>query len=143
MRKRNQIVYEFNAPIVDRDISGTIVNLLEAQVARTPNATALCFQGDIMVYGELNRKANQLAHYLTCERQVKIGDRIGLYLERSPNMIIGFLAVLKSGATYVPLDPQNPLQRVDMLIEDSDMCFVLTDLPEMLTDIKSTDKIID
>ncbi|MEP0389790.1 MAG: amino acid adenylation domain-containing protein, partial [Dokdonia sp.] len=141
--EKDQILYKFNTPEVDYNIKNTIVDLIETQISLNPQAIALYFKGYTMEYGELNRKVNQLAHYLIDVTKVKNGDQVGLYLGRSPEMIIGFLAILKSGATYVPLDPENPSDRINMLIEDSEMKLILTNLHDDLLNIEPSIKIVD
>jgi amino acid adenylation domain-containing protein len=106
--------------------------LFEAQVAQTPEAVALVCQGEQVSYTELNRRANQLAHYL---RGLGVGPEatVGLCLPRSVEMVVGLLAVFKAGGAYVPLDPQYPMERHEFIIEDSGIkalvtqqCFVET-----------------
>ncbi|HEX2078883.1 MAG TPA: amino acid adenylation domain-containing protein, partial [Longimicrobium sp.] len=99
--------------------------LVEAQVRRTPDATALVFEGEPLTYAELNRRANRLAHHL---RSLGVGPdaRVGLCLERSLEMMVGLLAVLKAGGAYVPLDPAYPAERLAYMLADSDPAVVLS-----------------
>ncbi|GCF08365.1 non-ribosomal peptide synthetase [Dictyobacter arantiisoli] len=91
--------------------------LFEAQVERTPDATAIVLDETHLTYRALNQRANQLAH--TLQRQgVKPEERVGIYLERSLEMVIGVLAVLKAGGAYVPLDPTAPRARVIRLLQE-------------------------
>jgi amino acid adenylation domain-containing protein len=92
--------------------------LFEAAVARNPHAVALSFEGREISYGDLDRAANRLAHRL---RALGVGPevRVGLSLERSPELIIGLLGILKAGGAYVPLDPDLPAERLDFLIADA------------------------
>jgi amino acid adenylation domain-containing protein len=97
----------------------------EARAATTPNAVALTF-GDIQLsYAELNRRSRQLARRLR-SFGAKRGKRIGICLERSPEMVIAVLAVLKSGAAYVPLDPTYPQARLRTMLGDSDPIVLVT-----------------
>ncbi|WP_440055080.1 amino acid adenylation domain-containing protein [Pseudoalteromonas sp. T1lg65] len=105
------------------DIS--FAKLFEAQVEQTPNAPAIKFKEQIISYAELNAKANQLAEYLV-DTDVHAGDRVGIYLERSPEMVLAILAINKAGASYVPLEPDHPASRVEYIIEDSQIELVLT-----------------
>ncbi|WP_148053987.1 AMP-binding protein, partial [Pseudomonas fluorescens] len=99
--------------------------LIEAQVFARPEATALIFGELQLSYAELNRRANRLAHRL---RAVGIGPevRVGLAVQRSPEMVIGLLAILKAGGAYVPLDPAYPPERLRFLIEDSGIALLLS-----------------
>ena len=92
--------------------------LFEEQVEKTPEAVAVVFEDTALSYGELNRRANQLAHYL---RGVGggAGERVAVCVERSLEMIVGLLAVLKAGGAYVPLDPAYPPERLRYMVEDS------------------------
>ncbi|SEE23267.1 amino acid adenylation domain-containing protein [Tenacibaculum sp. MAR_2010_89] len=139
----NQIIKEFNAPEINYNIKGTIVDLIEKQVLLNPLAEALYYKGYTMSYQDLNLKVNQLTHYLIKVIKVKKGDRIGVYLGRSPEMIISFLAVLKSGATYIALDSNNPLDRLKMLIDGSEMKYILTNLSTDLVNLETSVSVID
>ncbi len=90
----------------------------EAQVARVPGAEALTFEAQRLTYAQLEARANQLAHHLI-RQGVRRGDLVGLYLERSPEMVIAVLAILKAGAAYVPIDTAYPSERARFMMEDS------------------------
>jgi amino acid adenylation domain-containing protein len=112
--------------------------LVERQVDRYPDAEALRWHGGCLSYGELDKRANRLAHVL---HQCGLGaeDRVGVYLHRRPNLIVALLAVLKVGACYVPIDPAYPARRVEFMIENSGARLVITDrgLREHLPDAVS------
>ncbi|MBS1821267.1 MAG: amino acid adenylation domain-containing protein [Acidobacteria bacterium] len=91
--------------------------LFEQQTARTPHAPALQFEDQSLSYLQLNERVNRLARYLL-SHGVKTGDVVGIYMERSVAMIVSLLAVWKAGATYVPLDPTFPAERLKMVFED-------------------------
>lgn len=99
--------------------------LFEQQAARTPDATAIIFEGQQLSYRELNRRANRLAHYLR-HFGVQPGNLVAICLERSVEMITSLLAVLKAGAVYVPLDPEYPEERLDFLLHDSGAKVLIT-----------------
>jgi amino acid adenylation domain-containing protein/non-ribosomal peptide synthase protein (TIGR01720 family) len=99
-------------------------HLFEAQVARTPGAEALVFESQRLTYGELDARANQLAHHLL-GLGVRAESRVVLCLERSPELIISMLAVLKAGGAYVPVDPAWPAARLQSLLEDCGAAAVL------------------
>jgi amino acid adenylation domain-containing protein len=100
--------------------------LFERQVERTPSAVALVFGEERWSYAELNRKANQVAHRL---RRLGVGPevRVGVLLERSPEMVAGLLGILKAGGAYVPLDPAYPADRLAFMIEDAGAGILLVD----------------
>ena len=111
-----------------------IHHLFEAQVAANPQKIAVISQGSEITYEELNRKANQLAHYL--QKQGLVPEAVvGIYLQREIEMIVAFLGVLKAGGAYVPLDPQYPQERLAYMLEDAAIfCLVtkeniISDLP--------------
>ncbi len=99
--------------------------LIEAQADRTPAAPALVCEDQVLSYGELDRRANRLAHRL---RRLGVGpeDRVGICLERSGEAIVALLAVLKAGAAYVPLDPAYPAPRLAALIDEAGARAVVT-----------------
>ncbi|GAB4213801.1 MAG: hypothetical protein OHK0022_51400 [Roseiflexaceae bacterium] len=105
-----------------------IHQLFEAQAARTPEATALEWEGQRLSYGELNERANQLAHHLRT-LGVRPEDRVGLSVERSFDMVVGLLGVLKAGAGYLPLDPTYPTERLQFMVEDAQVRVLLTREP--------------
>ncbi|MFK8103091.1 MAG: amino acid adenylation domain-containing protein, partial [Saprospiraceae bacterium] len=103
----------------------TIVDWFEQQVLLTPEAIALVFEGEKLTYHTLNTKANQLAHHLL---QYKL-DRealVAICVERSVEMIIGILGILKAGAAYVPLSPETPKERLAWMLSDTQARIVLS-----------------
>jgi amino acid adenylation domain-containing protein len=98
----------------------------ERWAARTPHATAVIFDGGSVTYGELDRRANRLAHALIRLHGVRRGDLVGIHLERSAEMIVAVLAVLKSGAAYLPLDPNYPAARLQFMIDDAAPSVIVT-----------------
>ena len=103
----------------------TIHRLIEARVEQMPDAVALRHENTILTYTELNQQANQLAHYLI-ELGVKPDTLMGLCVERSPQMMIAVLGILKAGAAYVPLDPTYPQERIDYIVADAAIDIVVT-----------------
>jgi amino acid adenylation domain-containing protein/non-ribosomal peptide synthase protein (TIGR01720 family) len=99
--------------------------LIEQQVELTPNATALVFEDEQLTYTELNQRANQLAHYLIAQG-VKPEDKVGIAVERSIEMVVSLLAVLKAGGAFVPLDPSYPQERLAYMIADSGLTVLLS-----------------
>jgi amino acid adenylation domain-containing protein len=103
----------------------SVGELFEQQVALRPNAVAVVYGSEQLSYGELNRRANQLAHYL---RKQGVGTEVvvGLCMERSLEMLVGLLGILKAGGAYLPLDPDYPQQRLDYMLSDAQVGLVLT-----------------
>ncbi|HKS08544.1 MAG TPA: amino acid adenylation domain-containing protein [Pyrinomonadaceae bacterium] len=109
-----------------RDFANTCIHeLIEQQAELTPEATAVVFGGERLSFGELNERANQLAHHL--RRQGAGPEKlIGIAVERSPDMIAAVLAILKSGAAYVPLSPDTPAERLQLMVQDAGIELLLT-----------------
>lgn len=91
---------------------------------QTPEAVAVAYEGTQLKYRELNQQSNRLAHYLM-ELGIRPGARVGICVERSLEMVVGLLAILKTGAAYVPLDPRYPQDRVNYMIEDAELDVLL------------------
>src|SRR5690606_20924518 len=123
--EERQILVEWNQTDAPYPADQCAHELFEAQAARTPDAVALVFEGETMSYAELNRRANQLAHTLQA-RGVGPETLVGLCVERSFEMIIGILGVLKAGGAYLPLDPTFPPERLAFMLEDAGVDLVLT-----------------
>jgi natural product biosynthesis luciferase-like monooxygenase protein len=100
-------------------------NAFEAQVARTPDATALAFEDTSLSYAALNAAANRLAHVLIA-RGITVGTPVGLCVARGPDLVIGALGILKAGGAYVPLDPAYPADRIRHYIADSGAPVIVT-----------------
>lgn len=98
--------------------------LVEAWASKRPELTALVFSGQQVTYGELNRRANRLAHHL---RMLGAGPevKVGLHAERSIELVVGLLGILKSGAAYVPLEPALPMERLSHLLQDAAIALVV------------------
>ncbi|MDR6373311.1 amino acid adenylation domain-containing protein, partial [Chryseobacterium bernardetii] len=105
----------------------TIHSLFERQVCRTPNQTALFYQGIKLTYQELNERSNRLAHYLLEKYKIKPDELIPLCLSRSEQMLIGILAVLKAGGAFVPLDPSFPSERRKHILPDTGARLIITE----------------
>ena len=115
----------WNATKVGYPSDTCLHQLFEAQVRKSPGRIAVSFEGSQLTYEELNHRSNQLAHYL---RKIGVGPDVlvGLFLERSLEMVIGIYGILKAGGAYVPLDPEYPPERVAYMIEDTQVPVVLT-----------------
>ncbi|MBX7168198.1 MAG: amino acid adenylation domain-containing protein [Pirellulales bacterium] len=104
---------------------GNLIDLIQAQVTRTPRAVAAVHRGSKLSYTELDQRSAAVARYLA-SRGVGRGDLVGLYCQRSLDMIVALLGVLKSGAAYVPLDPMYPRERLESMLSDAEVALVLT-----------------
>jgi len=124
-QERKQVLYDFNSTTTPYAQDATLPDLFEAQVARTPDAVAVVFEDKSLTYAELNLRTNQLAHHLIA---AGAGPEtiVGLCLERSLEMVIGMIAILKAGAAYLPLDPVNPPERLSFMLDDANVLVLIT-----------------
>ncbi|MHC8371442.1 non-ribosomal peptide synthase/polyketide synthase [Pseudomonas sp. MDT1-85] len=111
-------VVEWNRTEMEVPQHLTFAQLFEQQAERSPDRDALCFEGRSLSYAELNRRANQVAHYLR-SRGVVANSPVALCVERSLELLVGLLGILKSGGAYVPLDPTYPVDRLAYMLEDA------------------------
>jgi len=119
------LISDWNNTESDYDSNICIHQLFEAQVEKTPSVIALSFAGIELSYAELNQRSNQLAHYLL-SKNVQPDQLVGVLLDRSVDMIVSMMAVLKSGAAYLPLDPTYPKDRIEYMLEDAQVVSVIT-----------------
>ena len=117
--EQQQLLSDFNKTEFTYDDALTVIDLFEEQVKNTPEKTALVSNNMSFSYEQLNKKANMLAHYLKDTCNIKPNDIVGIMLNRCPEMIIGLLAILKCGATYLPIDPEYPKERISYMLENS------------------------
>ena len=123
--EKNKILYDFNNTQADYPKDKTITQLFEDQVEKTPDNIAVVFEDQKLTYRELNEKANSLANYLR-EHGIARNDIVGIMVNRSLEMIISILAVLKSGACYIPIDPEYPQDRIEYMLDNSNAKLLLT-----------------
>jgi amino acid adenylation domain-containing protein len=116
---------QWNATEAEYPRKACVHQLFEAQAKVTPDAIAAVFESQELSYAELDCRANQLANHLQ-KLGVKPGVLVGLFVERSLDMIIGLLGVLKAGGAYVPMDPTYPLERIKFVLADADVPILLT-----------------
>lgn len=123
--EQTQLLLEWNETLADYPADACLYHLIEAQVERTPEATAVRIEDERLTYRELNEKANQLAHHL---RTLGVGPEIpvGICMERSLELIVGLLGILKAGGTYVPLDPVYSKERISFALDDAGISILLT-----------------
>ena len=122
--ERNQILVAWNRTRRDYPRGKRLHELFEEQVERTPESVAVVYESQELSYRELNRRANRLASYL---RSLGVGPEVvvGLCLDRSVEMVVGLLGVLKSGGGYLPLDPGHPPERLSYILEDGQASVLL------------------
>jgi amino acid adenylation domain-containing protein len=123
--RERQELDRWNETGVEYPADKCIHELFEAQVERSPEATAVVFTDQRLSYRELNQRANQLAHHLL---RLGVGPevRVGICVERSLEMVVGLLGILKAGGAYVPLDPEYPKQRLQFMLDDARVAVLLT-----------------
>ncbi|MEX6690965.1 non-ribosomal peptide synthase/polyketide synthase, partial [Danxiaibacter flavus] len=123
--EKQQLLVAFNATKKDYPADKTLIDLFQQQVSKTPAATAVVFQDEVLTFEQLNDRANQLAHYLL-KKQVKKETLVAICLERSFELIISVLGILKAGPAYVPVDPAYPKERIDYILSDTQAPIILT-----------------
>jgi amino acid adenylation domain-containing protein/non-ribosomal peptide synthase protein (TIGR01720 family) len=123
--ERSQLLTDLNATAVPYDETLCFNHLFEEQAAKTPNALAVVCGAQQLTYAELNARANRLANYLQAQGVAR-DSLIALYFERSPDLMVATLAILKAGAAYLPLDPVYPQARLSLMLADAEVKLVLT-----------------
>ena len=124
-KERRKILVEWNDTEADFLTGKCVHQIFEAQAEQFPEALAVVFEGRSLTYSQLNQRSNQLAHYL---RELGVGPdvTVGLFLERSLDLMVGILAVLKAGGAYVPLEPDYPRERLAFMLDDARPKIILT-----------------
>jgi non-ribosomal peptide synthetase component F len=135
--ERHLLLSELNETAREYPKELTVDRLIEQQAAKTPDAVAVSFKGQVLAYEELNVQANQLARHL---RGAGIGAEtlVGIFMGRTPQLIVSLLGVLKAGAAYVPIEAGYPKERLASLLEDAGLKFVLTE-ERLLETLPETD----
>ena len=129
-QEREEVLYSFNNTEVNYPKGKTIVDLFEEQVEKTPDHVAVVFEDEQLTYKKLNEQANQLAQYLSETYTIQPDDLIGIKLERSEQLLVAILGVLKSGGAYVPIDINYPEERINYIEKDSN-CKIVIDHEEL------------
>ncbi len=124
-QERVQVLVEWNCTAADYSRNLTIHGAFEQQVSRTPDATALLSEGNRWTYRHIDDDANRLAHLLV-KKGIGAGGLVGILLDRSVEMVVALLAVLKTGAAYVPLDRGYPAERINLMLTDAALSSVIT-----------------
>jgi len=138
--KRHKLLIEWNNTRADYPVDKCVHELIETQAKKTPGAVAVVFEGRQLTYGELDQKSTRLAEYLQ-SLGVKPNTLIAICVERSLEMIVGLLGILKSGGVYVSLDPEYPDERLKYMLEDCQTQILLTrkSLSEKLVNLVNKD----
>ena len=122
--EKNKIIYSFNNTKNDYP-EKTFSILFEEQVEKTPNKIAVVFEDKMLTYKELNERANSLAYFLRNKQNVKRESTVGIMVNRSLEMIIAILGVMKAGGVYIPIDPNFPEDRINYMLETSSASILL------------------
>ncbi|MCU9591018.1 bacillomycin D non-ribosomal peptide synthetase BamC [Bacillus velezensis] len=122
--ERSLLIDKFNDTAAEYPKEKTIHQLFEEQAERTPEHVAIVFEDKKLTYCVVNERANQLARTLVA-KGLQAEDLVGIMAERSPEMVIGILAILKAGGVYVPIDPDYPKERIHYMLEDSNVSILL------------------
>nr|NIM17869.1 amino acid adenylation domain-containing protein [Candidatus Aminicenantes bacterium]NIM84481.1 amino acid adenylation domain-containing protein [Candidatus Aminicenantes bacterium]NIN24002.1 amino acid adenylation domain-containing protein [Candidatus Aminicenantes bacterium]NIN47716.1 amino acid adenylation domain-containing protein [Candidatus Aminicenantes bacterium]NIN90646.1 amino acid adenylation domain-containing protein [Candidatus Aminicenantes bacterium] len=141
--EKEQILYDFNDTALEYPEGKTLVRLFEEQAARTPDGVSIVGSWQLTVgkkerseepvqltYKELNKKSNQLAHFLR-SRGVTSDTIVGILVEPSIDMIVGILGILKAGGAYLPIDPNYPQERIDFMLKDSGTRLLVSELSKV------------
>lgn len=124
-QERQQVYQQVNQTRTDYDRNDLFVHQFSRQAAAQPEAIAIRFGNRGLTYDELERQSNQLANMLL-HQQLGPETCIGVFLERSPQIVIAFLGILKAGAVYLPLDPEYPQDRIELIIADSNPALIVS-----------------
>uniref|UniRef100_UPI0021D0C24A condensation domain-containing protein n=1 Tax=Kordiimonas aquimaris TaxID=707591 RepID=UPI0021D0C24A len=122
--ERDRLLIEWNDTSAAYASDKCLHTLFEEQASRTPDNIAVVYEGSELSYAELNKRSNQLAHYLI-EQGVKPDSLVGLCLDRSLEMVVGIMGILKAGGAYVPLDPDYPEDRLRFMLDDTQAHIVI------------------
>ncbi|MES2940790.1 MAG: amino acid adenylation domain-containing protein [Pseudomonadota bacterium] len=122
---RDQMLLRWNATAAKFPRGESLHGLFQQQAKRTPERVALVYEGEELSYGELDAQSNRLAHALK-SKGVGPDDLVGIRMQRSLEMVVGLLGILKAGAAYLPLDPEDPPERLDFMLADARPRLVLT-----------------
>lgn len=123
--EEHQLLREFNKTEVFEDFQETFLDIFQQQVNARPDSTAVLFEGKKLSYAELNAESNKLAIFLI-NSKVSEGDLIPLIMDRSDHFLISMIGIWKSGAAYVPIDPQYPLERITQILNTAEPKMILT-----------------
>jgi polyketide synthase PksJ len=139
--EQHRLLHEFNNTAGDYPKNETIVSLFENRALATPDKVAVVYENRQLTYAELNKQSNQLANYLRTHHDIKPNDTIGIMFERSEQMLVVLLGILKSGAAFIPIDPAYPKERIEYILEDTGAQLLLVS-KAVDNDLRYTGKVI-
>ncbi len=134
--EKKKLLIEFNDTAVSEPKSSNFLDLIDSWADKTPDSIAIGFRDTRLSYQQLREKTNRLAWHLFQNYQVEPGKTVGIFLDRSDQMMITLLAVLKAGGAYVPIDPEYPLERIQYILQDSG-CSLLVSENKYMQDLAS------
>ena len=137
------IINKFNKTQQEYDKTKTITELFKEQVIKTPNNTAVVFENKSITYKELDIESNKIANYLVEKFNIKSGDFVSIFLNRSINLISTILGVIKAGATYIAIDPEYPKDRIEQMILNSNSKIIITNNDTYRLALSVTNKLIN
>lgn len=123
--EKNRILNDFNNQKLEYDTTQNIKEVFEAQAQKAPNDIAVVFDNDALSYKELNEKANSLSHYLM-KHDIKKGDIVPVLMNRSTDLIVSMLAIIKCGAIYLPISIEYPTERIEYILENCNAKLFIT-----------------
>jgi amino acid adenylation domain-containing protein len=124
--EQEELLEKFNKKVGEYPRGGTVMELIEEQVRKDAEKTAIIWKGGQLSYREMNERANRIG-YMLRRRGVNAGDRVGICMEGGMEMVLGILGILKAGGCYVPLDVSYPPHRLSYIVEDSGSRLLLVD----------------
>lgn len=130
-KEEKSMLESFNNTFDPVDFDKSVIDIFQETALKFASKEALVFEGKSLSYKELNEKANSVAHYLVNEKKIKEGDIVGIKIRRSIDLIIAILAVSKTRAAYLPIDPTFPEDRINYIINDSKAKIVLDDISDV------------
>ncbi len=135
-QQKDTLINKFNPPEVRYPEGKTVIDLFERKVVTQGNQNAIYWNDRTISYRNLNERVNQLANHLMIEKGINPNDIVGLHVERGAIMLISLLAVLKAGATFLPLELDYPSNRIGKIIDESDMRLIITKDRDLIKDLK-------
>jgi len=125
--EKRRILFQFNDTKKELARDKCFPGLFEEQVEKTPYSTAARYKNQFISYEELHKKADRLANYLYCDKNIRPNDRVGICMTRSIHFLIAILGIMKAGAAYIPIEPFLPVERIKKIIHDAEISVVISE----------------